>query len=94
MAWLEMPDRIQWTDSPKGPTRSGLPLEPTVGELLNDHFYRLSDRRPVNGPDLGRLDRRGPASRRDPPEPRRGPEDWHDSTHLKPNGLGDNEHGA
>ena len=40
VAWLEMPDRIQWTDS-EGFHEEKLPLEPTVGELLNDHFHRL-----------------------------------------------------
>jgi predicted dehydrogenase len=40
VAWLEMPDRIQWTDD-EGPHDERLPLEPTVGELLNDHFHRL-----------------------------------------------------
>jgi predicted dehydrogenase len=40
VAWLEMPDRIQWTDS-EGVHEERLPLEPTVGELLNDHFHRL-----------------------------------------------------
>jgi predicted dehydrogenase len=40
VAWLEMPDRIQWTDS-DGTHEEKLPLEPTVGELLNDHFHRL-----------------------------------------------------
>ena len=39
-AWLEMPDRIQWTDD-EGIHEERLPLEPTVGELLNDHFHRL-----------------------------------------------------
>lgn len=40
VAWLEMPDRIQWTDA-EGSHDERLPLVPTVGELLNDHFYRL-----------------------------------------------------
>lgn len=40
VAWLEMPDRIQWTDA-QGTHEERLPLEPTVGEVLNDHFYRL-----------------------------------------------------
>jgi predicted dehydrogenase len=40
VAWLEMPDRIQWTDA-EGTHEEKLPLEPTVGELLNDHFQRL-----------------------------------------------------
>lgn len=39
-AWLEMPDRIQWTDD-QGVHEERLPLEPSVGEVLNDHFHRL-----------------------------------------------------
>ena len=38
-AWLEMPDRIQWTDS-EGVHEERLPAEPTVGEVLNDHVHR------------------------------------------------------
>lgn len=40
VAWLEMPDRIQWTDA-QGIHEERLPLEPSVGEVLNDHFHRL-----------------------------------------------------
>jgi predicted dehydrogenase len=40
VAWLEMPERIQWTDA-EGIHEERLPLEPTVGEVLNDQFYRL-----------------------------------------------------
>lgn len=39
-AWLEMPDRIQWTDE-QGTHEERLPLEPSIGEVLNDHFHRL-----------------------------------------------------
>ncbi|MDR3632533.1 MAG: Gfo/Idh/MocA family oxidoreductase [Isosphaeraceae bacterium] len=39
-AWLEMPERIQWTDA-AGTHEERLPLEPTVGEVLNDQFCRL-----------------------------------------------------
>jgi predicted dehydrogenase len=39
-AWLEMPDRIQWTDA-QGMHDERLPLEPTVGEILNDQFHRM-----------------------------------------------------
>ncbi len=39
-AWLEMPDRIQWTDA-EGVHEERLPMEPTIGEQLGDHFYRL-----------------------------------------------------
>ncbi len=39
-AWLELPERIQWTDT-QGVHEERLPLEPTVGEVLNDQFHRL-----------------------------------------------------
>ncbi len=39
-AWLEMPERLQWTDS-EGVHEEHLPMEPSVGELLGDQFYRL-----------------------------------------------------
>lgn len=39
-AWLEMPERIQWWDS-SGTHEEKLPLEPTVGDVLNDQFHRL-----------------------------------------------------
>ncbi len=39
-AWLEMPDRIQWSDA-SGTYEERLPLEPTVGDVLNDQFHRL-----------------------------------------------------
>ena len=39
-AWLEMPERIQWWDS-SGTHEERLPLEPTVGDVLNDQFHRL-----------------------------------------------------
>jgi predicted dehydrogenase len=39
-AWVEMPDRIQWSDS-QGLHDERLPLEPTVGEVLNDQFHRM-----------------------------------------------------
>ena len=39
-AWLELPERIQWTD-PAGAHEERLPLEPTVGDVLNDQFHRL-----------------------------------------------------
>lgn len=38
-AWVEMPDRIQWTDA-RGAHEERLPMEPTVGEALNDQFHR------------------------------------------------------
>lgn len=39
-AWLEMPERIQWTDA-EGIHEERMPLEPTVGEVLNDQFLRV-----------------------------------------------------
>jgi predicted dehydrogenase len=39
-AWLELPDRIQWSDS-DGTHEERLPLEPTVGDVLSDQFHRL-----------------------------------------------------
>jgi predicted dehydrogenase len=39
-AWLELPDRIQWSDA-AGTHDERLPLEPTVGDVLNDQFHRL-----------------------------------------------------
>jgi predicted dehydrogenase len=39
-AWLELPDRIQWSDA-EGTHEERLPLEPTVGDILNDQFHRL-----------------------------------------------------
>ncbi len=41
VAWLEMPDRIQWSDA-EGGHDERLSLEPSVGEVLNDHFHRLA----------------------------------------------------
>jgi hypothetical protein len=35
-----MPDRIQWSD-PSGNHDERLPMEPTVGEVLNDQFHRM-----------------------------------------------------
>lgn len=40
VAWLEMPDRIQWTDT-NGTHEERLPLEPSLGETLNEQFHRL-----------------------------------------------------
>jgi predicted dehydrogenase len=40
VAWLELPERIQWSDS-EGTHEERLPLEPTVGDVLNDQFHRL-----------------------------------------------------
>ena len=40
VAWLELPDRIHWTDA-RGAHEERLPQEPSVGEVLNDQFHRL-----------------------------------------------------
>ena len=40
VASLELPERIQWA-SGAGVHDERLPLEPTVGDVLNDHFHRL-----------------------------------------------------
>lgn len=39
-AWLELPEHIQWSDA-GGAYEERLPLEPTVGDVLNEQFYRL-----------------------------------------------------
>jgi hypothetical protein len=39
-AWLELPERIQWSAA-DGTHEERLPLEPTVGDVLNDQFHRL-----------------------------------------------------
>jgi predicted dehydrogenase len=39
-AWLELPERIQWSTA-EGTFEERLPLEPTVGDVLNDQFHRL-----------------------------------------------------
>jgi predicted dehydrogenase len=39
-AWLEMPEKIQWSSS-AGTKEERLALEPTVGDVLNDQFHRL-----------------------------------------------------
>ena len=38
-AWLEMPDRIQWSDE-QGVHEERLAMDPTVGERLNEQFRR------------------------------------------------------
>jgi predicted dehydrogenase len=69
-AWLEMPDRIVWTDA-HGQHEERLPMEPTVGEILNDQFWRLLRGEPTLAPGLGdaleviRLDRELRASLRE-----------------------------
>jgi predicted dehydrogenase len=39
-AWLEMPEKIQWSDASRT-LEERLALEPTVGDVLNDQFHRL-----------------------------------------------------
>lgn len=39
-AWLELPERIQWSAA-DGTHEERLPLEPTVGDVLNEQFHRL-----------------------------------------------------
>ena len=39
-AWLEMPEKILWSNS-AGSKEERLALEPTVGDILNDQFHRL-----------------------------------------------------
>jgi len=52
VAWLELPDRIHWTDA-RGPHEERLPPEPSVGEILNDQFHRLVHGEPSLAPTLG-----------------------------------------
>ena len=57
-----------------GPTPAGtheerLPLEPTVGDVLNDQFHRLVRGRPVARPDDPRRPGHRPARPRPPPQP-------------------------
>jgi predicted dehydrogenase len=40
-AWLEMPEKIQWSGT-SGTKEERLALEPTVGDVLNDQFHRLA----------------------------------------------------
>ena len=39
-AWVELPDRVQWSDA-EGNHEERLALEPTIGHVLNDQFHRL-----------------------------------------------------
>ncbi len=50
-AWLEMPDRVVWSDS-EGIHEERLPMEPTVGESLNGQFLRLVRGEPNLAPSL------------------------------------------
>lgn len=51
VAWLEMPDHIQWWDA-EGPHEERLPVEPTVGDVLNDQFHRLVQGLPSQAPTI------------------------------------------
>jgi len=48
-AWVEMPDRLRWTDS-EGTHEPLIPAEPTVGETLNAQFDRVARGEPGEGP--------------------------------------------
>ncbi len=50
-AWLEMPDRVQWTDA-SGTFDERLPMEPSVGEMLNDQFHRMVHGEPSMAPTI------------------------------------------
>ncbi len=50
-AWLEMPDRIQWSDA-DGTHEERLPLEPTVGDVLNEQFHRRVLGEPTDAPTI------------------------------------------
>lgn len=49
VAWLEMPDKIQWSDA-SGLHDERLALEPSVGESLNLELHRLVQGEPSMGP--------------------------------------------
>lgn len=51
MAFLEMPDLIRWHDA-SGFHEERLPMAPSLGELLNDQFYRLVRGLPFDGPSI------------------------------------------
>ncbi|HEU5117876.1 MAG TPA: hypothetical protein VFT74_14715, partial [Isosphaeraceae bacterium] len=38
-AWVEMPDRVAWSDA-SGVHDERLPMEPTIGEQLSEAFYQ------------------------------------------------------
>ncbi len=40
-AWLEMPEKIVWSAG-SGVNEERLPVEPSVGDVLNEEFYRLA----------------------------------------------------
>lgn len=51
MAFLEMPDLIRWQDS-AGFHEERLPMQPSLGELLEDQFFRLVRGLPFSGPGI------------------------------------------
>lgn len=51
MVFLEMPDFIRWYDS-TGYHEERLPMAPSLGEILNDEFYRLVRGLPYEGPGV------------------------------------------
>jgi predicted dehydrogenase len=51
VAWIEMPDRIRWSDD-TGIYDERLPLASSVGELLGDHFVRAVRGKPTLAPNL------------------------------------------
>ncbi len=53
-AWVELPDRIAWSDG-RGVHEERLPAEPTVGETLNSQFFRLVRGEPIVAPGLDDL---------------------------------------
>jgi predicted dehydrogenase len=50
-AWVELPDRIQWSDA-DGNHEERLPLEPTVGDVLNEQFHRMVRGEPSLAPTI------------------------------------------
>jgi predicted dehydrogenase len=50
-AWVEMPDRIQWTDD-TGTHDEHLPMEPSLGDRMCDHFCRRVRNEPSLAPTL------------------------------------------
>jgi predicted dehydrogenase len=51
VAWLELPERIQWSDS-TGTHEERLPLEPTVGDVLNEQFFSMIHGDPSPAPTI------------------------------------------
>ena len=51
VAWLEMPDRVVWSDA-SGNHEERLPMEPAVGEALNEQFLRRLRGDPSLSPTL------------------------------------------